>query len=207
MTRLKLGRKTVISAVLAGLILFSGVAWQSALAQGAPRPAEQPSSRPEALSTTLSYYFISGDTFTPGVGGAFFARQVTNCVNQMPLSVHMVAPVHLPQASQVVSMTLFTFDNVATTTFSSGYFNFSDGQGVASTLLLVDSDSGVIGYQHHQNVSGSPVTIDNQHYAYEVEWRKVPQEGSSDSPFLSLCGIRLAYYAPVSALFLPAIEK
>ncbi len=206
MTRLKLGRKTVVSAVLAGLLFFSGLAWQSALAQGAPRPAEQPPARPEALSSTLSYYFISGDTFTPSAMSSF-QRQVNNCVNQMPLSTHMVAPVHLPQASQVVSMTLFTYDSVATTTFSSGYFNFSDGQGVAATLFTADSGTGV-GFHKNLNNPSSPVTINNQNYAYEVEWRKVPIEGPDfDSPILSLCGIRLAYYAPFSATFLSAIEK
>jgi len=207
MTHLKLGPKTIVSAVLAGLLLFSGLAWQSALAQGAPRPAGQPPARPEALSSTLSYYFISGGTFTPSGGAVPYSRQVNDCVNQMPLAVHMLAPVHLPQASQVVSMTLFTYDSIVTTTFSTGYFNASDGQGGAFTEFSADSDSGVIGYQHHQNVTGSPVTIDNQNYAYEVEWRKVPQEGPSDSPILSLCGIRLAYYAPLSATFLPALEK
>ena len=207
MTRLKLGRKTVVSAVLAGLLLFSGLAWQSALAQVAPRPAEQPPARPEALSSTLSYYFISGDTFTPSAGGVVFQRQVNNCVNQMPLSTHMVAPVHLPQASQVVSMTLFTYDNVATTTFSSGYFNYSDGQGGAGALFEADSDTGV-DYHKNLNNPSSPVTIDNKNYAYEVEWRKVPIEGPGiDSPILSLCGIRLAYYAPFGATFLPTIEK
>src|SRR5438477_206227 len=44
MTRWKLGPKTAVSAALAGLLLLSGVAWQGALAQGAPRPAgRQPS--------------------------------------------------------------------------------------------------------------------------------------------------------------------
>jgi hypothetical protein len=188
-------------------MLLSGLAWQSALAQGTPRPAGEPPARPEALSSTLSYYFIAGGTFTPSSGPVAYTRQVNDCVNQMPLSAHMVAPVHLPQASQVVSMTLFTYDSIVTTTFSTGYFNASDGQGGASIAFSADSDSGVVGYQHHQNSTSSPVTIDNQNYAYEVEWRKVPQEGASDSPILSLCGIRLAYYAPLSATFLPVLEK
>ena len=50
------------------------------------------------------------------------------------------------------------------------------------------------GFYTFDNPASGPVTIDNQNYAYEVEWRKVPQEGASDSPILSLCGIRLAYY-------------
>jgi|SRR5579859_846519 len=211
MTRWKLGPKTAVSAALAGLLLLSGVAWQSALAgppaQVAPRPAGQPPAQPAALSSTLSYYFISGDTFTPSVGSSLFVRQVTNCVNQMPLGIHMVAPVHLPQASQVVSMTLYTNDTVITTTFSTAYFEFNNGMDFAASYFSVDSDSGITGSQRHTGVPLSPITIDNQNYAYDVDWRKVPQEGASDSPYLSLCGVRLAYYAPVGATFLPTVER
>ncbi len=58
---------------------------------------------PAALASKLSYYFISGNTFTPG-GSVPYARQVIGCVNQMPQGVPFSAPVHLPQGSQVVSM-------------------------------------------------------------------------------------------------------
>jgi hypothetical protein len=207
MTRFKFGLKGAVSATLAGLLLLAGVAWQSALAQGGPRPAQLPPAQPAALSSTLSYYFIAGDTFTPDRGGSLYVRQVNDCVNQMPLDVHMLAPVHLPQASQVVSMTLFTVDTVVTTTFSTAYFNINDGKGVAGSLFSVDSDSGIATYQQRTNAPVSPIAIDNKNYGYEVEWRKVPQEGLSDSRYLSLCAVRLAYYAPVGATFMPAIEK
>ena len=108
MTRLKLGSKSVISVTLAVLLLLSGLAWQRAAAQVAPRPADLPPAQPAALSSTLSYYFISGNTFTPALGSSSYARQVNGCVNQTPAVGRLSAPVHLPQASQVVSITLFT---------------------------------------------------------------------------------------------------
>ena len=210
MTRLKLGSKSVISVALAVLLLFSGLAWQRAAAQVAPRPADLPPAQPAALSSTLSYYFISGNTFTPALGSSSYARQVNGCVNQTPAVGRLSAPVHLPQASQVVSITLFTYDSVPTaTTFSTAYFGTNDGQGNAADVfgLSADSDPGVMGYQHHQNLTANPTAIDNQTYSYQVDWRKVIPFGESDSPSLSLCGVRLSYYAPVGATFLPVIER
>lgn len=206
MTRLKLGPQTLISVVLA-LLLFFSVAWQSALAQEAPRPAGQPpahsAAAPAALSTTLSYYFISGNTFTaPGL--SFYNRQVTGCMNQVNKGVIFSAPVHLPQASLVVSMTLFTYDSVMTDTISTGQFVFNNGQGLNSATLSASSAPQVMGFQHQQNAMPNPTIIDNQNYAYQVDWQK---SGTYDSPQLSLCGVRLAYYAPAGATFLPLVDK
>jgi hypothetical protein len=88
----------------------------------------QSAASPVALSSTLSYYFISGNTFTPG-GPVSYSRQSTGCVNQMPRGIPFSAPVHLPQGSQVVSITLYTYDAVITTTTSTAYFILNDGKG------------------------------------------------------------------------------
>jgi hypothetical protein len=206
MTRFKIGPQTVISAVLA-LLLFSNLAWQSALAQVAPRlpdaPQGQPPASPAALSNTLSYYFISSDTFAP-LGNFDFNVVTYGCIGAMPLNVNFTAPVHLPQASQVVSITLFTHDSVLTTTFSTAYFMVNDGQGAEGSYLSASSAPQVTGFQHHSNSTSNPATIDNQAYAYQVNWHK---NGDEDSPTLGLCGVRLAYYAPVGATFLPTVEK
>ena len=86
----------------------------------------QSTAGPAALASTLSYYFISGNTFTPG-GSVAYARQVIGCVNQMPQGVPFSAPVHLPQGSRVVSITLYTYDSAITTTVSTAYFILDDG--------------------------------------------------------------------------------
>lgn len=205
MTRFKLGPQTIVSAVLA-ILLFSSVAWQNALAQVASRPAQAPPDQPATvLSPTLSYYFISGNTFTALAGLTFYVRQVTGCVNQTQRNTSFSAPVHLPQGSQVVALTLFTYDNVLTTTFSTAQFFENDGQGGNFGTLAASSAPQVIGYQHHDNTIPNPTTIDNQNYAYQVDWYETGVD--ADSPQLSLCGVRLAYYVPVGATFLPTIER
>lgn len=166
---------------------------------------DQPPEQPAALASQLSYYFISGNTFTPG-GSVPFARQVTGCVNQMPLGIPFSAPVHLPQGSQVVSITLYTYDSVITTTVSTAYFILNDGKGNGGYTVSANSPANTSGYRQNTSTENNPVTIDNQNYNYLVEWRK--QLGTPDSPLLSLCGVRVAYYAPLGAvLYLPVIRR
>jgi hypothetical protein len=165
----------------------------------------QSAASPVALSSTLSYYFISGNTFTPG-GPVSYSRQVTGCVNQMPQGVPFSAPVHLPQGSQVVSITLYTYDSVITTTTSTAYFILDDGKGNGGYTVSANSPPNTSGYRQTDSAENNPVTIDNQNYNYLVEWRK--DLSTPDSALLSLCGVRVAYYAPLSgALHLPIISK
>ena len=204
MPRFKFGPQTVISAVLA-LLLFTSVAWQSALAQGAPHPASAPPSQPAAvLSPSLSYYFISGNTFTPA-NSVDFAHQPFGCVQGMPLGSTFSAPVHLPQASAVVSMTLFTVDAVLTATTSAATLYANDGQGgYTATVLAAFSIPQLTGYQHNDSTIFSNLIVNNQNLAYQVDWEKT---GSDDSPSLGLCGVRLAYHAPAAGMYLPTVEK
>jgi hypothetical protein len=165
---------------------------------------EQLQAQPAALASTLSYYFISGNTFTPG-GSVPYTRQVIGCVNQMPQGVGFSAPVHLPQGSQVVSITLYTYDSAITTTVSTAYFILNDGKGNGGYTVSASSPPNTSGYRQNTSTENNPVTIDNQNYNYLVEWRK--QFGTPDSPILSLCGVRVAYYAPGAVLYLPVIRR
>lgn len=166
----------------------------------------QAPAEPAALSTTPSYYFISGNTFTPGAGLFAYFRQADGCVNQMPLNNTFAAPVHLPQASQVVSITLYTNDTAITTTISTAYFILNNGQGGGGYTLSASSRPNTLGYQQNTSTQNNPATIDNQNYNYYVQWNKTGFP--YDSPYLSLCGVRVTYYAPLGpAAYLPHISK
>lgn len=160
--------------------------------------------QPSAVSSMLSYYFISGNTFTPDLGSSPYVRQVTGCVNQMPLSWPFSAPVHLPQGSVVVSLTLFTYDSAITTTVSTAYFLLNDGKGLGGYTVSAGSLPNINTYQQITSTQNNPTTIDNGRYNYYVQWRT---SGSAGSPYLSLCGVRVAYYAPLGATYLPIILK
>ncbi len=159
---------------------------------------------PAALASTLSYYFISGNTFTPA-GSVSYTRQVTGCVNQMPQGIAFSAPVHLPQGSQVVSITLYTYDSASTTTTSTAYFILNNGRGDGGYTVSANSPPNTSGYRQTNSTENNPVTIDNQNNNYLVEWRK--DLGPPDSVTLSLCGVRVAYYAPISQLYMPVVVK
>jgi hypothetical protein len=224
MTRLKIETKAVVSLVLASLLFISGAAWQNARAQASGAspagpamagpngiaslppdlPAPQARDQPAAVSSNLSYYFISGNTFTPDTGSTSTTYYpFIGCVWGMSPSVAFLAPVHLPQASVVVSMTLYTYDPTITTSISSAYFLLNNGQGFEYGPLYVDSVPHVSPYEHQDSTGGSPTTIDNQNDSYLVQWAK----SGGDSAQLALCGVRLSYYAPLGATFLPVMVK
>ena len=93
-----------------------------------------------------------------------------------------------------------------TTTTSTAYFILNDGKGNGGFSVSATSPPNTSGYRQTNSVENNPVTIDNQNYNYLVEWRK--NLGTPDSATLSLCGVRVAYYAPLSAaLHLPIILK
>jgi hypothetical protein len=48
----------------------------------------------------------------------------------MPANIGFSAPVHLPQGSQVVSITLYTYDTAVGAT-STAYFLLGDGMGLS----------------------------------------------------------------------------
>lgn len=157
------------------------------------------------LSSTPSYYFVAGNTFTPDGNLGFYTRQPNGCVSGMGLNSAFTAPVHLPQASQVVSLTLFSHDPAITTTTSMAYFHANDGQGSADYLLSASSQPNSAGYQQNTSAQHDPATIDNQNYSYYVQWIKT---GSIDSPSLSLCGVRVTYYTPLHPVgYLPGITR
>ncbi|MCS7061215.1 MAG: hypothetical protein RMN25_08605 [Anaerolineae bacterium] len=105
-----------------------------------------------------------------------------------------------------MSITLYTYDSAITTTVSTAYFILNDGKGNGGYTLSATSPPNVSGYRQVTSTENNPLTIDNQNYNYLVEWRK--QFSTSDSPLLSLCGVRVAYYAPLSARgHLPVIVK
>ena len=222
MTRLKIELKTVVSVVLTLLLFISGAVWQNARALAASAspdraavagqdrfaslppdlPPRQALDRPATLSPTLSYYFISGNTFVADEGPVTYADRL-GCRWQMTRIVAFTAPVHLPQASKVVSMTLYTYNPVTTTNSSQASFALNNGQGFEYGPLYVASAPYNSVYQQWDSTGGSPTTIDNQAYSYFVLWN----ETGTDPANIGLCGVRLAYYAPGSAAFLPAIER
>ncbi len=173
----------------------------------APLPAQltdsQAQTRPAALSTNLSYYFVAGNTFTPA-GNVSYSRQVTGCVNQMPSGIAFSAPVHLPQGSQVVSITAYTWNNAADAATSTAYFIISDGKGSGGYTVSAASQPNTTGYQQNTSTQNNPLIVDNQNGNYLVEWRK---DLGTDSALLSLCGIRVAYYPPLGTLYLPTVTK
>lgn len=224
----KVSPKTISYVFVGGLVFFSTLAFAklspnfqaraNSLAMPAPAtadaealpplPAEltelQAPANPAAVSSTLSYYFISGNTFTPysGTSTPYF-RQANGCVNQMPIGHPFSAPVHLPQGSEVVSITLYTYNSASTSTVSTAYFLINDGKGGSGYTVSAGSLPNTTGYQQRTSSQNNPAIINNQASSYAVQW---VTQGANPSPILSLCGVRVAYHAPLASTFLPYIS-
>jgi hypothetical protein len=162
-------------------------------------------SAPVAVSTALSYYFIPASAFTPNGGSSPYSRQTSGCVNQMPLGFPFSAPVFLPQSSEVVSITLFSYNQDVTTTISTAYFIVSDGKGNGGYIFHAVSPANLTGYQQRASTETISAQVDSRTYNYSIQW---VTSGSGDSPYLSLCGVQVAYHAPLSpAASLPVVLK
>ncbi|HVN55904.1 MAG TPA: hypothetical protein VMT46_16340 [Anaerolineaceae bacterium] len=59
------------------------------------------------------------------------------------------------------------------------------------------------GYQQHDSTENNPAVVDNQNENYIIQWRTF----GASSPYLSLCGVRVAYHAPLGAIYLPAVSR
>ncbi len=204
---------TAAFAIVRQVGLASSGSTTPAAAEIAPgTPVSLPPALPEvpAVSlnsfpdTSLSYYFISGNTFTPDGSPIPYVRQVVGCVNQMPLNIGFSAPVHLPKGSQVVSITLYSYDSAMSNTTGTAYFLAMDGMGNGGYYLSASSLPNTVGYQQQNSVQNNPATVDEQYSNYLVQWRKL---GDVDSTYLSLCGVRIAYYPPLGKVFLPVVSR
>src|SRR5262249_28766155 len=108
----------------------------------------------------------------------------------MPANVDFTAPVNLPQGSRVASITLYTFDSAVGAT-STASFSINDGKGNAGSVFSATSQAGA-GYSQATGQPSSPYTVDNQQVSLFVGWRL----NAPSATFHSLCGVRIAYFAP-----------
>jgi hypothetical protein len=167
-------------------------------------PASAAPRRAAALSPTLSYYFVPGTAFTPNSGNYNYSRSNDGCIYFMNRYAPFSAPVYLPPASQVVSMTLFSYNDVLTTTIGMVNFVINDGLGLIGGDAMVTTAPNIADYQQTTGSFNVPTTIDYEKYNYSLWWET---QGDAPSPHLALCGVRLAYYAPTGATFLPLVTN
>jgi hypothetical protein len=168
-------------------------------------PASAAGRRPDVLSPTLSYYFVPGNAFQPSGASQPYSSGVDGCLSYVNRNAPLSAPVYLPPASQVVSITLYSYNNVLTTTIGMLQFVVNDGLGSGISFATVTSTPNEADYQQTTGSVLAPVTIDYEKYSYSL-WFETQGDAPS-SQGLAVCGVRVAYYAPGEATFLPVLTN
>jgi hypothetical protein len=180
--------------------------------KGTPAPDDNPvpdsslsKTSPSALSPLLSYYTIAGTSLRPRNSVTTYAYDTVGCLHitgNAAVNPILNAEFHIPEGSLIKYIRLSYGDTSATGNVAAYLTRYAPGVSTTD-LTLVSSDiafSGGFGFVVSTELNE---TVNNTDYVYTV----LGFTSSVDSTE-QICGIRVAYYAPVNMLtFLPAIVR
>ncbi len=173
-------------------------------------PDEDPSSTtasagsPYALSSHFSYYTVSGATMRGRSSNTEYVYDGNGCVYIPTGSASMIlnTELHIPQGSLIKYIRLYYMDTSASSNVLAYLTRYQPGQGFSD---LVATSSNIV-YDGGWGYVVSPEmneTVDNESYAYTLIGYP-----SFKGDTGQICGIRVAYYAPLGpSAYLPAIRK
>jgi hypothetical protein len=185
----------------------SAEAWHSSAALPAGIPAERLSSPDgasqvvdEAVLQTLVSHRVTGSALRPRTSDVTYTVYWTGgCSYATSDDGHVWnTPLHLPQGATVKYLRMYYRDTSASN--SSGWFSLYDLYGGLVDEWLVQStgDTGE-GFRDTDLIDH---TINYNSYSYLLNWR--PNDASSD---MQLCGFRIFYERPPTAVALPFVPK
>jgi hypothetical protein len=153
---------------------------------------------PEDFSINFSYFHVAGSSLTPRASSTAWVYQGTGCVSASGgndiFSIHL----DLPQGARIDYLRLYYRDTSASN--SEAWITTYDATGGFADLTTVSS-TGAAGYGSALSPFVNHV-VNNAARAYVLNWRP-NQTGAS----MQLCGLRVAYRAPVNTTYLPAVIR
>lgn len=154
--------------------------------------------RPMGLNAVFSYYTVSGVAFQPRSSNTTYDYSGVGCIRKAAGADFFVSNLPLPDGAQIKYLRIYTYDSAAGNT-SAAYITRYNRVGGFSDLISAASTSGT-GYRTFLS-SELNETVDTALYSYVVNW--LPTNNTT-----ALCGIRVAYYAPVLFnAFLPLVRR
>jgi hypothetical protein len=174
-----------------------------------PAPGSPTSSRqgisPSAVSSTFWYYQVSGATLRGRSSTTAYLYDGVGCVHLTAGSsttLILNTEAHIPDNSVIKYIRLYYRDTSGTQNVRAYLTRYSPG--VASVDLISTSSTAAFSSGYGFVVSEELTeTVNNNTYAYTlIGWP------SAADVNLQICGIRVAYYAPLATVaFLPTISK
>lgn len=168
-----------------------------------PSAASKSSSAPYALSSTLSYYYVAGATLYGRGSSVEYAYSGFGCIYATTgTNAKLITELHLPTGSMIKYLRLDYVDSSTTGNVTAYLTKYKPGQDFTDVMAVTSAVpfSGGNGYVVSLELSE---IIDNENYAYTL--MGMPSTASNS---LQVCGLRVAYYAPLGPVsYLPSISK
>ena len=157
------------------------------------------------MSTTFSYYQVAGATLRGRSSTTAYSYDGSGCVHLTAGSVTTLilnTEAHIPDNAVIKYIRLYYNDTSATGNVLAYLTRYTPGSAT-DDLRFVGSTDAFAGGAGFVVSSEITETVNNANYAYTlIGWPSAPSAG------LQVCGIRVAYFAPLNAVaFLPTIKK
>lgn len=169
-----------------------------------PSSTTAPAGSPYALSSSFSYYTVSGATMRGRSANTEYVYEGNGCVFISGSSGSMIlnTELHIPQGSLIKYIRLYFMDTSASSNVFAYLTRYQPGQGF-SDLVATSSSTAYAGGWGYVVSPEMNETVDNLSYAYTlIGYPSIT--GTTEQ----ICGIRVAYYAPLGPIaYLPAILK
>ena len=232
MNKSPLVRYSFVISFVAAILLVSGLLFQPALADktppvskatptplppsssgdgdtspSAPRPVAVPDNGPDARTTaqapsvTFSYFRLLGVAFNGRTSTTTYAYNFNGCIYETGgADNRFMAPLIIPDGSVIKYLRLYYNDTSAVANLTAWITRYQPGI-TSEDLTSVDS-VGNTGY-------GSTLSQEITHTVDMANWAyTLIVAPNSNTVSNTICGIRVAYYAPiVFGAFLPTIYK
>jgi hypothetical protein len=151
-------------------------------------------------SPSFSYYLVSGATFQGKSSSATYAYDSAGCIYLTSDPQQVIIEMNIPNDSVIKYLRIYYRDTNVSAGIS-GYIT-AINPGISGTDLVSVSSIGSSGYGTALSKEITQ-TVDTSVYAYTL----IGWPGISDNT-VELCGMRVAYYAPIFAgVALPIIQK
>jgi hypothetical protein len=186
-----------------GVIDESG---QAILTPGMLYPDENPPQTaafaPNAPNASFSYYFVSGATLVARSSSASYTYDSLGCVYVGTDGLVLNTDLQLPVGSEIKYLRLY-YNDTNNPGYITGYISkYPPSDSVIDVVTVSSPSTGAPGPGFVVS-SRITETVDYENYPYLLIGR--PTKGNFN---LRICGMRVAYYAPVIGYtFMPIIHK
>jgi hypothetical protein len=163
-----------------------------------PAPASTSPAEAAAPSVAFSYYSVAGPAFSPRTSSVTIGYDSYGCNHYTAGGDYSGAELHIPDGSIIKYIRLYYR---ATASSVTAFLTKYDG-GQSTTDLVNVSSTTTTGWNY---IVSSEITETVNNYAYSYMLLVKPNTIGAATQY---CGVRVAYYPPVSYLFfLPTIRQ